>query len=357
MFVESPMTNDEEASAFLEPMVQVFLQSNMRGMDPRVVAVHHVVRNATANQDDGEGGGGGVTFVTTPPLPTPAPISSRPTLSPTPIPPVRPGEPTRTPTTTGPTSSPVSRSPSETAEPTVAPSAAPVGSTVTLAPVTPAPSPNAVVVEPRSERGVDRIDWWGWLLIVVGGIGLLLCLYTLFRGSGGGAGTGTGRVAPKNDRPDDDDDYVPPGSSYIPPGRDEYQPPGIGPGLGTFAEADDGPLSTFPEEGGEYEDGDEDGEYEEGDGEYEDEEEEEESEGSYDDDDDVDEGEEDDEVGELGGYEEGDGDSYDEETTYEEVTVYEEEGGGAAPQASGQNWSSEYSVGRSPGGRGGGASY
>lgn len=333
MFVEDPMTSDDDATAFMEPLVQMYLQANMRGMDPRVVSVHHVVRSPTTQDFEGGNGGspGGITFVTTPPMPTAAPVGPPPT--PAPVPP--PGSPTRAPTGNGgSTPSPVPQTPTSS---TPAPVPGSGGGETTPAPVggtenTDSPT-TAVQIQPRSASGIARVEWWGWLLIAIGVIALLFGIYFFFGNRQTGRSGASGRVAPKNDGPADE--YIE-GSAYVPPGADEYRPPG----LGTFTEG--GALSTYPE-GEEDDDEDEDDydedEYDEGEGDEEDE--------TYEDGEE-DEGESYEEGDEEETYEEGESavESYEEEETYEEVTVYDEDHGGS-PGGEGQQWAGEYSVGRS----------
>ncbi|GKY94732.1 hypothetical protein MPSEU_000438600 [Mayamaea pseudoterrestris] len=296
---------------------------------------------------------------TTAPKPTAAPVPTRPGASPTiaPVP--------VTPTVSAPTFFPPTPSaqvpsiPTAPSAPSTSGTAAPTPTTGSLAPTPgvpsqPTQSPMAVSAAPnaspssKSKRGVDRVPWWGWLLIALFGFAVLavICYLALAEDDGP-------RSKPSSsDVPDKDGD-----ASYEPPGGDGYVPPG---GVDSYADTMDtsafriqppsGSLGVVQEvgenqdgfqygdegeddEGETYEDDEDaegDEEYEEGDegeedgdddeeGEYEDGEEYEEGDEEYDDGDE--EGEEYDDEYEEGEEEPVSGDEEDEGSYYEEETM------------------------------------
>ncbi len=117
------------------------------------------------------------------PAPNSEPSPTEPSDTPAPN-----AEPTLSPTTIGPTSTfwptwsetefPTSSTRAPTGAPTVLSQPSPNG-----APVAPPSTSNSTDVVPRgSEEGLDKMEWWSWLLVAVGGAFLLLVCIGLLSG-------------------------------------------------------------------------------------------------------------------------------------------------------------------------------
>ena len=145
-----------------------------------------------------------------PTLMTPAPVPSvgPPTLTLSPFTPTNQGSPTIAPFTR-PTF------PSSAGGNTFNPTEAPVGAP-------PTPTDGGGNQSRSSESGIEKMDWWAWVLVGLAAVMALLCGMTYLNGAGGGQKRSR-PVAKKSSRPEaPDDDYQPPGVD------DDYQPPGLG---------------------------------------------------------------------------------------------------------------------------------
>jgi hypothetical protein len=145
------------------------------------------------------------------PQPTPVPSRSPPSLTLSPF----------TPTTeASPTSAPFTRPtfPSTAGGNTFEPTEAPVG-----APPTPTDGGGGPTTQSRSsESGIEKMDWWAWVLVGLAAVMALLCGMTYLNGAGGRQKRAR-PIAKKSSGPEaPDDDYQPPGVD------DDYQPPGLG---------------------------------------------------------------------------------------------------------------------------------
>ena len=321
----------EMANDIIEQEVGALMQTGaLLDLDPRILSTTYVVR-----QEDGS-------FGTLPPIvgvPTRAPTVSTlapiapgtPTAAPvmgTPAP-FTPGEPTLFPTSLPPVRTP---RPSTDGMPTPPDSLPPFGGG----------TPTASPVRVRSgESGIEKVDWWGWLLVAVGGLSLLVCCFTFLSNFCGGPRK---RLATKED---DEPDYESGDNQTV--DEDAYVPPGMGTptdfGVAPVAaaspplmQANSGHLGTV----GEHEVYEEEDELEE--------EESEEEEESYDEEEGVDTFEND-EYEEEGTYEDEEEytDEYDEETLDQSQEDGDVQPYNAAPpphqRGAGANWGQQYSVG------------
>jgi hypothetical protein len=332
-FAENVLT-DDEASELVLPAIQAYLKGGLTTIDPRIISVNYVVRDETNNN-------GGGSFLTVQPVPTPAPNVFQPTQSPI-VASAEPGAPTRIPIAIAPTRTPITF-PFLTPAP-IAPgsSASPVATGTTLTPVSPSsptlapisggsfqptfaplfvqPTPDpfsAELVGRSSESGIDKMEWWMWLLVAVGAVALCGCGFFAFGGARGGAPKPQ-RMSPKNK-----EDAEP----YVVSSPEEYVPPGLGtfntasvsanPVAATYGLKQDEENYDNNEDDDNYDDDEEDDveTYEEGEDEFDEEEE---------------------------SYEEEEG------TLFEEESYYEEESGGNEQQRQ-PGWNSGYSVTRSKG--------
>jgi hypothetical protein len=156
--------------------------------------------------------------ITQPTLATPAPVPSvgppSLTMSPSPF----------TPTQASPTIAPITRPefPSSAGGNTFEPTEAPVGTPTDTFGGGDEDDDGGSQVRSSGESGIDKMDWWAWVLVGLAAVMALLCGMTYLNGAGGGAKRAR-PIAKKSSGPEaPDDDYQPPGVD------DDYQPPGLG---------------------------------------------------------------------------------------------------------------------------------
>lgn len=147
--------------------------------------------------------------------PAPSPSASSPSLTPAPF----------APTLLSPTIAPFIRPtfPSSAGGTTFEPTRAPVGAQTNTNGDDDGGGGGGGSQSRSSESGIEKMDWWAWVLVGLAAVGALLCGMTYLNGAGGGPKRAR-PIAAKSSGPEaPDDDYRPPGGV-----DDDYQPPDLG---------------------------------------------------------------------------------------------------------------------------------
>lgn len=172
------------------------------------------------------------------PAPIPRPIDEPPT-APSTLAPIAKGQPTQAPAVVTPAPAVVVEGePTQApANITLPPAGNPPTTTDAQTPTSGTPGSDLSVdpptsVDTRSGDGGSKVEWWAWLLAVVGGLLLILgCLTIARRGSGGHSPVrrdveqsvgSTRRKGGNSDDGDPEEAYEPPPSAYVPPGMGAF---------------------------------------------------------------------------------------------------------------------------------------